>query len=272
MSDILFCVAPNGARMSKADHPALPVTPKELADCAEECVQAGAAMIHLHVRDDQQKHILDADRYIDATRAIRQRLGDDIVIQVTTEAVGQYKADEQRFLVQNLKPEAVSLGLRELLPEGGDEKTFADFWQWMRKERIWPQIILYNDNDIQRLIDMRTRGIFDADHLSVLVVLGRYGKGFGEPRNLISPYFLLENQKDMDWSVCAFGPQENACIATAATLGGHARIGFENNHIMADTTVAKNNAALISQAVDTCKLLGRTPINAQQLRSLRITR
>ncbi len=271
-NDMMLCVAPNGARLGKADHPALPITPDELADCAEDCVKAGAAMIHLHVRDSNERHVLDAGRYKDAIYAIRDRMGDNIVIQVTTEAVGQYQAEQQRDMVQSLKPEAVSLGLRELLPDGADEQTFAKFWQWMNNERIWPQVILYDENDIQRFLTLRNKGIFGQHHLSILIVLGRYGQQLAKPQDLLPSYHLIKDQPDLDWSVCAFGQHENACISMAATLGGHGRIGFENNRLLADGSTAPNNAELVAQAALSARLTGREPMSAATLRSLRIKR
>jgi 3-keto-5-aminohexanoate cleavage enzyme len=272
MDDILICVAPNGARLGKNDHASLPITPVELADCAQACAEAGAGMIHLHVRDQAQKHVLDGDGYREAMRAIRQRLGDDIVIQVTTEAVGRYRADEQRHLVKDVKPEAVSLALRELLPEDGDEKEFAEFWTWMQRERIWPQIILYSPEEVQRFLTLRARGLFGDDHVSLLCVLGRYGQQIAEPQELLPSYALLKDEKDLDWSVCAFGPNENACVTLSAILGGHIRVGFENNRTMPDGTQAPNNETLVSNAAHSSRLVGRFPMPAETLRTLYINR
>jgi len=221
------------------------------------------------VRDQAGKHVLDADGYRDAISAIRNKLGDDIVIQVTTEAVGMYKNDAQMALVRDLKPEAVSLGLRELLPEGGDEKEFATFWKWLRAERIWPQVILYDDSDVLRLMDLRNRGVLGNDHLSVLFVLGRYGKQQAEAAELVPFLNAIEGQVALDWSVCAFGAKENACITAAACLGGHARVGFENNRYLPDGTIALDNAQLIEQAVMSAQLVGRHPISSHNLRKLR---
>ena len=269
MSEMLFTVAPNGARLGKTDHSALPISPEELADCAVACHDAGAAMIHLHVRDDQGKHVLDGDGYREATQAIRRALGDKIVIQVTTEAVGIYKSDAQRALVHDVKPEAVSLGLRELLPVDGDEAEFAQFWNWMVKERIWGQVILYDAEDVRRLVDLRKRGVFGEEHLSVLFVLGRYGKQLAVANDLIPFMNEIESELDLDWSVCAFGKNENACVTAAATMGGHARIGFENNRHLIDGSIARDNAQLVGQAVISAQMVGRSPISAQKLRDLR---
>jgi len=269
LSPMLFTVAPNGARLGKTDHPALPISPDELATCAEDCVRAGAGMIHLHVRDDAGKHILDATGYRDAIQAIRKKVGDDIVIQVTTEAVGMYKNDAQMALVHDLKPEAVSLGLRELLPEGGDEKEFETFWKWLKAEHIWPQVILYDDSDVLRLMDLRNRGVLGNDHLSILFVLGRYGKQQAEATEILPFLTAIEGATALDWSVCAFGKKENACITAAACLGGHARVGFENNRYLPDGEVARDNTALIEQAVTSARGAARSPITGYDLRHMR---
>lgn len=263
---MMLTVAPNGARLTQQDHPALPITPDELARCAADCLEAGAGMIHLHVRDGDQKHVLDGDGYRDAIAAIRRDLGDKIVIQVTTEAVGIYQSEQQISLVRDVKPEAVSLGLRELLPVEGDEKTFAEFWNWMKAESIWPQVILYDDNDVRRLVDLQKRGVIEADRLSVLFVLGRYGKQQAAPVELVAFLNAMGEQSNWDWSVCAFGDRENGCITAAACFGGHGRIGYENNRLMADGSISKDNAALIAQAVESARLVGRTPMSATDIR------
>lgn len=269
---MLFTVAPNGARLTKNDHPALPITPGELAECAIACSDAGAAMIHLHVRDGSDKHVLDAEGYRLATQTIRKAVGAEMVIQVTTEAVGLYRSDEQMAVVRDVKPEAVSLGLRELIPEAGAEKAFASFWAWLRREKIWPQIILYDEADVLRLNDLRNRDVFGTDHLSVLFVLGRYGEQLAQVTDLTPFLKAIEEQLDIDWSVCAFGQHENACVTAAAQLGGHARIGFENNRKLADDSIAPDNAQLVTQAVKCAQVAGRSPMSAQKLRQLRAIR
>src|SRR5256885_10150723 len=111
---IMIAFAPNGARKSKADHPRLPVSAVDLAATAQECLAAGASMIHLHVRDAHGRHSLDADRYAAAIAAIRQRVGDDLIVQVTTEAAGRYGAHEQMAVIEALLPEAASIAIRQL--------------------------------------------------------------------------------------------------------------------------------------------------------------
>ena len=78
--------APNGARRGKDDHQSLPITPDEIAACAEDVADAGASIIHLHVRDEHGAHSLESDRYRAAIAAVRERVGDGMVVQITTEA------------------------------------------------------------------------------------------------------------------------------------------------------------------------------------------
>ncbi len=87
---VAIAVAPNGGRRTKADHPAIPLTPAELARTAAECVDAGASMIHVHIRRPDGRHLLDAEAYRQAIDAIRKQVGDRLVIQITTEALGIY--------------------------------------------------------------------------------------------------------------------------------------------------------------------------------------
>ena len=115
-------MAPNGGRRTKADHPRLPLEPAELAWTAAACRDAGAAMIHLHVRDSTGRHLLDAAAYREAIRTVRAEVREELVIQITSESLGLYTPAEQRAVVEAVRPEAVSLALRELLPEGGDER------------------------------------------------------------------------------------------------------------------------------------------------------
>ena len=107
-------VAPNGARLKKTDHPAIPVTIPEIVETAQACLAAGADGIHAHIRNERGEHVLDAGIY-------RELLGELVRTvpamyhQITTEAVGRYSPGQQIALVRDLKPKAVSIALREML-------------------------------------------------------------------------------------------------------------------------------------------------------------
>jgi 3-keto-5-aminohexanoate cleavage enzyme len=226
---VIVAVAPNGGRKTKADHPALPLSPDELARTAAECLERGASMIHLHVRDKDGGHCLDPEAYRTAIARICEEVGDRLVLQITSESLGRYSPAQQRSAVLRTNPEAVSLALRELAPEKADEKDFGLFLGKLKQMRIWPQTILYNPDEAERLGAMMNQGLIPFDKLSVLYVLGRFAlTRTAIPRDLL-PYLASDMPRFESWSVCAFGHREAACVAAGALLGGHGRVGFENN-------------------------------------------
>jgi uncharacterized protein (DUF849 family) len=265
---MLVMVAPNGARKIKADHPRVPITPAELAATAASCLEAGAAAIHLHVRNQNGAHTLDTAAYQAAITAIRDRVGERMIIQVTTEAVGIYSPEQQMATVRELKPEAVSLALRELIPDAAAERAAATFLAWLLRERIWPQYILYSVEDVARFHDLRAREVIPGDAPSVLFVLGRYTAGQQSVPADLLPFLSSWNQLQASWSICAFGAREAACALSAATLGGHIRVGFENNTLRADGTPARDNAELVAMIAAAAPLAGRALLAAAAARKL----
>src|SRR5574343_1590400 len=147
---LILTVAPNGAYKQAADHPAVPLTPAALADTAKRCLDAGAAMLHLHIRDAQGRHSLDVEGYREALRVVRAAVGDAMVLQVTSEAAKVYRAPQQIAKVRELRPEAVSVGLREVDQPAIGEAGLSDFFGWLARERGMTQVILYDTADLHR--------------------------------------------------------------------------------------------------------------------------
>jgi uncharacterized protein (DUF849 family) len=256
MSPLVVTVAPNGARRTKANHATLPITPAEIAREAELSCAAGASVLHVHVRDDEGRHSLDPALYRAAIDAVRERLGERMVVQITTEAVGRYGPAEQMAVVREVHPEAVSLGLMELIPDDGTIEEAAAFLDWVRRARIAPQYILYTPEEVTRFHRLRGRGVLPQRRPFVLFVLGRYAERTeAQAQDLL--LFLAAHDAECPWAACAFGRREAACVLTAAGLGGHARVGFENNLWLADGGVAASNAQLVEQVSAGARLLGR---------------
>lgn len=264
---LVLTVAPNGARKTKTDHPALPILPEELAAEAEACRDAGAAMIHLHVRDAQGGHSLDAGRYAEAISAIRERVGDGIVIQMTSESVGIYGPAEQIAAVRAVEPEAASLALREFFSDPALEQEASRLCHELAERGCMAQYILYSDEDMVTFDRLVARGLIPARNLFLLFVLGRYTPGQKSDPSDILPY-LSRNREGHRWAVCAFGAKEAACAGAALCLGGHVRVGFENNLFLADGSRAPSNAALVRQAASVAETLGRPLADAKSLRAL----
>ena len=264
---VIVMAAPNGARRTHRDHPALPITATELAENAVALRDAGVSVLHLHVRDDRGGHTLDPGKYREALAAIRERIGDELVLQVTTEAVGMYTALEQMAVVRELRPEAVSLALKEICPPSADEAELAEFFAWMREAGVWPQIILYSIDDLTRFDKLRTRGIFADDAPFVLFVLGNYADAAaGQVEDLDALLAATDSQR-FPWAVCCFGPHEHAVMQEALARGGHVRIGFENNLLLADGSTAPDNAALIQQFVAATADQERRPATVAEVRA-----
>jgi uncharacterized protein (DUF849 family) len=265
MIPLVVMVAPNGARRTKADHPALPITPTEIAREAALCAEAGAGVLHLHVRDRSGGHSLDPARYRAAIEAIRETVGDRLVIQITTEAVGRHAPAEQMQVVRELHPEAVSLALAELIPDDVATADATFFLAWLQRERIAPQYILYSPAEVARFHELRARRVIPQRRPLALFVLGRYAhKAEAAPADLLP--FLAVHDPDCPWSLCAFGRREGACVLTAAALGGHVRVGFENNLWRADGELAASNAELVLQVVAGAVLLGREVADSLETR------
>ncbi len=264
---VALAVAPNGGRRVKADHPAIPLAPAELAETAARCLEAGAAMIHVHVRDRDGNHLLDAHAYAAALAAIRGAVGDRLVAQITSEALGVYAPAEQIAVVKAVRPEAVSLALRELCPTAAEEPAFADFLLWLKGAGVAPQIIVYSAEEFARLNALIRRGLVPWADPPVLFVLGRYTAGqTSRPADLL-PFLAPGLRRPAHWMTCAFGRFEAGCAAAAALLGGHVRVGFENNLWLPDGSVAPDNAASLAAVAEALARLGVAAADADALRA-----
>lgn len=263
---LIVTVAPNGAYKQPAQHAALPITADTLADTAKTCLDAGAAMLHMHVRHPDGRHLLDAHAYQQATAAVRRAVGQELVVQITTEAAQVYQPPVQMAVVRQARPEAVSVGLRELLQPGVSERDLQDFFEWLVANEVMTQVILYDTADVAHWQRLRASGVIPAAKWFVLFVLGRYAAGqTSSPTDLLP--FLAADDGAHPWAMCAFGAQENACAIAAAALGGHVRVGFENNLYLKDGSVAADNAALVRQVAQGAQALGQRLATADEVRA-----
>lgn len=261
---VIVMAAPNGARLTRADHPAVPVTATELADEAEALVDAGVSVLHLHVRDEAGQHTLDVGRYRQAIDAIERRVGHRLLIQVTSEAVGRYTAAEQMDMVRALRPAAVSLALRELCPDASSESAAGTFFAELHESGCWPQYILYSVEELRRFDRLRVAGLFADPEPFVLLVLGHYRSGTDGSVADLDTFLSAFDPTAFPWAVCCFGAAEADVMQAAAQAGGHLRIGFENNRVLPGGGVATHNAELVGA---TLARIARRPATAEEVRS-----
>lgn len=239
-------VAPTGARKTKSDHPALPMTLAETIQSAKACFNAGADGLHLHIRDAQGKHLLDAGQYREALEALHDAVP-DMAVQITTEAAFCYSPQQQRQIVKQVCPDLVSVSLAEMTADA-DQTAVLDFYAWAAAAGIAVQHILYGPEDLQMFAAMQDQGHLGTAPLQAIFVLGRYTALQQSTPADLAPFLTWLRGLDvsLDWAVCAFGAQETACLTAAARAGGKLRLGFENNVINADGTIAADNAERVA--------------------------
>ena len=249
MRDTIIMAAPNGARKTKRDHATLPVSIVDTVSEAALCHAAGASALHAHVRGSEDEHLLDAGLYRELLQEMATRVP-DMLIQVTSEAVGIYTPAEQVDCIQAVKPQMASMALREISSDFSEPEYARRFFDWSLENDVHIQHIVYSAEELETFFAYRDSGVIPASHRCILFVLGRYRADFQSQVADLSP-FLQHDLGALDWFVCAFGHQEQQCAQAAIEAGGHARIGFENNLYLPNGELAENTAELVTSLVDT---------------------
>ncbi len=254
---ILLAVAPNGARKTVQDHPGLPITPLELARTAASCAEAGAGMIHLHVRDSNGKHTLEPSFYRPALRAVESAVGEQMLIQVTSEAAGIYEGVKQIELMRQLAPHCLSCGLKEFIADESQVESGSAFYHNLSSEGVLVQHILYSMEDLLWYEKLCREGVLPGENQMLLFVFGRYTPEEGAHSVYTLRDYLKVLKQRRNWMVCGFGEMEQRVVEEAVEFGGHVRIGFENNLYLPSGVLSRDNAALVENAAGVSRLAGR---------------
>ncbi|MGB8624123.1 MAG: 3-keto-5-aminohexanoate cleavage protein [Paracoccaceae bacterium] len=242
-------VAPNGARRSKADHPALPVTLPEIVETARACHAAGAGGLHLHLRDAEGRHLLDAGLYAEALAELGRAVP-EMAVQITTEAVGMYAPEHQRQVALESGAALVSISIREITRDT-EPADSARFFSRCAAAGISVQHILYDPGDIDLLCRTLPDDLLHVPDLQVIHVLGRYAADQDSRPDDLAPFLGVMASRGLstDWAACAFGRGETACLVHAHAMGGKCRVGFENSLWRADGSLARDNAQRVRDIV-----------------------
>ena len=237
----ILAVAPNGAYKQKSDHPALPLTLGEIVNTALDIQSAGATLLHLHIRDEDNQHSLDPLQYLRTIDAIEDQLGHSLIIQITSEAAGMFSPAQQIQSIKAVKPACVSIALRELIAEKAQLPKAQALFHWCAENACRAQFILYSEQDLRAYFEYRQHEVIPDSAHSVLFVLGRHHQKGQSSIDDLKPFLKHRHQFDVPWMVCAFGASEQTVVLEAAALGGHMRIGFENNLLRSDASLSMNN-------------------------------
>ncbi len=234
-------VAPNGARRTKADHPALPIRLDEIVQTARACHAAGADGLHLHLRDAEGAHLLDAGAYREALAALAEA-APGMLVQISTEAAGRYGPDHQRRVALNSGAALVSAAPREIAAD--DPQAARKFLTQCRERGIAVQHILYEPGDLALLKGVLTPEAWRDGALQLLLVLGGHGATNGGDPAMLPPFLAALKDAGIapDWALCAFGRNETASLLAGHAAGGKLRVGFENSVFNADGSIAADNA------------------------------
>jgi len=208
-------VAPNGARRTKSDHPAIPMTPPEIVETARDCAAAGADGLHLHLRDAAGRHVLDAGLYRESLAELRAAVP-GMALQITTESAGLYAAPHQRKVALESGARLVSAGLREMAQDTPDAIATA-FYSACAERDIAVQHVLYDEADFDLLARLLPDAQLRDPGLQLIFALGRYSRGQDSRPDDLRPFLdrMFSIGLAPDWAICAFGRGETACLAEA---------------------------------------------------------
>ncbi|OED46519.1 aminotransferase class-III [Rhodobacteraceae bacterium (ex Bugula neritina AB1)] len=245
-------VAPNGARRTGAEHPQLPVTPVQTARTAAACFAAGAGALHLHVRDDEGRHSLDPGRYREAIDAV-QESAPGMAVQITTESAGIYDLAAQLGCLEALRPHAASISVREM---ARDPQLAACAYALCLETGTRVQHILYGPGCIARLKAWYMDGTVPDSMRDAIFVLGTYTPPVLARPEGLAAFRDATAELRLNWTVCAFGRNEHACLLAAVAAGGDVRIGFENNIETPEGGLLADNAASVAAFVQAARDAG----------------
>lgn len=266
MDKLIITAALTGAEVTRDQQPALPITPDEIARAAEDCVKAGAAIVHLHARQADGSSTQDKEMYRRIIAAIRERC--DVIVQVSTGgAVGMTPAE--RLAPVTLSPEMATLSMGSLnfgddvfMNHPADMEIFA---QAMRKHGVKPEFELFDSGMITTLNRWLKKGLLSTP-LHVDFVLGIPGGMAGTPEALM--YMRSQLPAGASWTVAGIGAAELPLATLAILLGGHVRVGFEDNIYYRKGELASSNAQLVERIARISRELERPLATPDEARAI----
>ena len=268
-SKLLVTVAPTGAETRKEDCPQLPTTLTELVETAQRCESAGAAMVHVHIRDDDHRPTLDPTRLTDTVQALREQTG--LVVQLSTGgSVHDPLAD--RLKVLDAEPDSCSLTMGTT--NFGDD-VFSNPWpfvtelyQLSQEREVVPEFELFDLGHVaalRRLLDKY--GLPYGGRVHADFVMGVPGGMPGTADALVAGVNALPDAVT-SWSATGIGRTTLAVALAALSKGGHLRVGMEDVLTLAKGVPVEHNEQLVSRVVELARIAQRTPMTPAEAREL----
>ena len=266
MDKLIITVALTGNVPTKIMNADLPATPDEIAADVRRCADAGAAVFHVHARDKDQKPTLDIDVFNASVRRIKA-IAPEVIIQLTTGGRAgkdwEARANPVRLLPEMASFTTGSSNLPGMIYENSPQ--FIEFLAGVFKETgVKPEIEVFETGMISNAVYLQSKGFIEAP-LHFGFVLGAPGSMAATVKNLV---FLSESiPAGSTWTVAGIGRAEIPLAGAAIAMGGHVRVGLEDNLYLPDGSPA-SNPRLVEKVVAIAREIGREIAGPDQARSL----
>jgi len=272
MEKTIITVAPTGAWPGKEHNPNIPLTPKEIAADVYECWQAGAAVAHLHMRDDEGKGTMNKEKFKEAVELIRSKC--DIVLNLTTSGDLQATDETRMAHLIELKPELASFdaGTMNWMHNSiflNHPHFLEKLGKTMLENGIKPEIEIFDAGMFYNSVYYMKKGIIKPP-AHYQFVLGADGGTAATVENLVYLKSLIP--AEATWSALGIGKGHLPILYAALALGGHVRVGMEDNVYYAKNRLAKSNAEFVARAARLIREANKevaTPDEARQILNLR---
>ena len=278
MTKTIITVATTGAHPKKEDNPNVPMTPAEIAEDVYACWKAGAAVAHLHMRDDKGAGAMDKAKFRQTVELLRARHPDcDIVLNLTTSGALGVSDEDRMAHVEELRPEMASYdcGSMNWLHSGvflNPPPFLETLGKNLQSWGVKPEIEAFDPGMIANAAYYLKKGVLKAP-LHFQFCMGCANGIPGTMKNLI---FMKETMDELcpgsTWSCFGVGHSALTMLYGAVALGGHIRVGMEDNVMYAKGQLAENNAQFVKRAVRVIEEFGKkaaTPDEAREILGLK---
>ncbi len=269
MDKLIINCALTGSRITREQTPYIPVTPDEIINSAVEANEAGAAVVHIHVRDQKTGlGIQDLDLFREVSEGIKSRC--NVIQCLTTSGIpGRNLPDDERLIPLALRPElgsidCGSLNFGKLIFLGGEDFVERAIRE-MFEQGIKPEMEVFELGMIECCKRLISKNIINKPYYFGLIL----GTPSGAPADIRALLTMVDSlPPDSLWFVVGIGRHQLPITSLAIILGGHVRVGLEDSIYYAAGVLAKGNAELVSRCVRIAGEMGREVATADEARSM----
>ena len=270
MDKLIITAALTGAEVSRDVQPNLPITPKEIGKASKECFEAGASIVHVHARDNDGNPTQSYEVYKDIKAEVEKR--SNIIFQPSTGGA-VWHSPEERLQPVDLNPEMATLSCGTC-NFGNDifknpSEYIEKFAKKMKENNVKPEIEVFERGMIRNALRLLKKDLIKKP-IHFDFVLGVPGACPATPKDLMHMVEIIP--EGSTWTVAGIGRHELPLATMAIILGGHVRVGFEDNIYYKKGEIAKSNAQLVKRIVRVAKELGRevaTPDEARKILNIK---